>query len=298
MTSVAEKYEWMPQTRYLGPARVLEVDEPGRRIRLRLTGHPQEGNLWARNAIAGRQALQPGNMALVVGEDSADLYVIGVLNQEGAPDSSENKITLSKGTQAETEGSPGEQCLNVFSPNNELIFQYDEKSGNARVNMEAGDIEFVTENGNITFAANKEIMFHGRSIGMTGAKGICLGVMDTLGKLRSALTLQAGTAKVNSPEVGIEAERGNFRIEDMRYTGQRLLSKIGQAKLKIDRLESAAATVIARAKNVFQTVEQLSQIKAGRMRTLVDKTFHFKSKKAFLKSEEDYKIKAEKIHLG
>jgi hypothetical protein len=225
---------------------------------------------------AGRQALQPGDMALVVGEDFADLYVIGVLNQGDAPDSSEDKITLSKGTQAETEGSPGEQCLKVFSPNNELIFQYDEKTGNARVNMEAGDIEFVTENGNITFATNKEIMFHGRSIGMTGAKGICLGVMDTLGKLRSTLTLRQQSMKIDSPEVGLDAERGDFNVEETKYTGKRLLSKV-------DRLESIAGSVIAKARNIYQTVEELSQVRAGRMRTMVARTFHFKSKKAFVR---------------
>ncbi len=298
MTSVAEKYECMPQTRYLGPARVLEVDDTGRRARLRLTGYPQEGNVWARIAISGRYALKCGDLALVVGEEMTDLYLIGILNGETASDAPGRRIALSGGAQAVAAGQPKEQTLKVFSPKRELLFEYDEKNGRARVNMEAGDIEFVTQNGNITFATNKEIMFHGRSIGMTGAKGICLGVMDTLGKLRSALTLQAGTAKVSSPEVGIEARRGVFQVEDMRYTGQKLLSKIGLAKLKIDRLESAAATVIARAKNVYQTVEQLSQVRAGRMRTMVARTFHFKSKKAFVKAEEDYKIKAEKIHLG
>jgi len=157
--------------------------------------------------------------------------------------------------------------------------------------MEAGDIEFVTENGNITFAANKEIMFHGRSIGMTSAKGIYLGVMDTLGKLRSTLTLRQQSMKIDSPEVGLDAERGDFNVEETKYTGKRLLSKV-------DRLESIAGSVIAKARNIYQTVEELSQVRAGRMRTMVTKTFHFKSKKAFVKAEEDYKIKAEKIHLG
>ena len=39
-------------------------------------------------------------------------------------------------------------------------------------------------------------------------------------------------------------------------------------------------------------------LRTGRLRTLVDSTFHFKARKAFLKSEQDFKIKAEKIDLG
>ena len=291
MQSVAEKIEWTPQTRYLGPARVLEADEDGTRMRLLLEGYPLEGDLWARNAVPDPNPFQPGDMVLVVGEELEDLYVIGVLTRGNPSGAIENKIALSKGAQAKTEGPPGEQCLKVFSPNNELIFQYDEKSGSTRVNMETGDIEFITKNGNITFAANKEIMFRGRTIGITGAKGICLGIMDTLGKLRSTLTLQPQGMKIDSSEVDIDAERGEVHIEETKYTGKRFLGKV-------DRLESIAGSVIAKAVNIYQTVEELSQMKAGRVRTLVDKTFHLKSKKAFVKAEEDFKIKGEKIHLG
>jgi len=291
MTSVAEKYEWMPQTRYLGPARVLEVDDPGRRARLRLTGYPQEGSAWARIAISGHHSLKPGDLALVVGEELSDLYLIGVLNRENALDAPERKIALSGGTQAEAAGRPEEQTLRVFSPKQELLFEYDEKNGRARVNMEAGDLEFVTQNGSITFASSREILFHGRSIGLTSTRGVCLGVMDTLGKLRSTLTLRQQGVKMDSSEIGIDAERGEFNVEEAKYTGKRLLSKV-------DRLETIAGSVIAKARNIYQTVEELSQVRAGRMRTMVARTFHFKSKKAFVKAEEDYKIKAEKIHLG
>ena len=291
MLNLAEKLKRIPQTRYLGPAKVLETDEEGGQICLRLPGHPQAGNLWARNAIVGQHALRSGDTALIVGEDLDDLYVIGVLNQGESLDSSVNKITLSKGAQANAQGFPGEQTLKVFSPKRELIFEYDEENNKARVNMEAGDLEFITQKGSITFASNKEIMFHGRSIGMTGSKGICLGVMDALGKLSSTITLRRQSMKMGSSEVGIDAERGDFKVEEAKYTGKRFLSKV-------DRLESIAGSVIARARNIYQTVEELSQVRAGRMRTMVARTFHFKSKKAFVKAEEDYKIKAEKIHLG
>jgi hypothetical protein len=49
---------------------------------------------------------------------------------------------------------------------------------------------------------------------------------------------------------------------------------------------------------MYNTVEQLSQLKTGRMRTLVKSTFHLKAKNSMLKSEEDFKVRAEKIHLG
>ncbi len=291
MLNLAEKFKRIPQTRYLGPATVVETDADTGDICLSITTHPQTGYIWAQNAVPGQHLFKKDDTVLVVGENPDDLYVIGVLNQKDVNKSPDNMIALSKGAHAEVDGEASEQILRVFSPKKELIFQYDEKSGNARVNMEAGDIEFVTEEGSITFAASKEIMFHGRSIGMTGIKGVCLGVLDSLGKLRNTLTLKDRGITIDSPELEIESERGKFNIGDTKYTGQNL-------KGKIDRLESIACTVITKAKNIYQTVEELSQVKAGRMRTMVAKTFHFKSKKAFVKAEEDYKINADKIHLG
>jgi len=291
MLNLAEKFKRTPQSRYLGPATVVKTDADTGDICLSLKGHPQAAYLWAQNALPGQHLFQKNDTVLVVGEIPDDLYVIGVLNQKDVNEASNSKIELSKGAHAEVAGSPNEQALKVFSPKKELIFHYDEKSGNARVNMEAGDIEFVTEKGSITFAANKEIMFHGRSIGMTGAQGICLGIMDALGKLRNTLTLKDQSMKIDSPKVEIEAEQGKFNIEDGKYTGHSFHGKI-------ERLENFASTVITKARNIYQSVEELSQIKAGRMRTIVAKTFHFKSKKAFVKAEEDYKINADKIHLG
>ncbi|MBN1850086.1 MAG: DUF3540 domain-containing protein [Deltaproteobacteria bacterium] len=291
MLNLAEKFKRIPRTRYLGPAKVLETEDSGSRMRLLLGGYPLEGAVWARNAIADHNRVEQGDTVLAVGEDPEDLYVIGVLTGKNMPDNNENQIALSKGARAEVEGPKGEQRLKVVSPKNELIFQYDEKNGSCKVSMEAGDIEFVTRKGNITFAAGKEIIFHGRTIGMTGTRGVCLGIMDALGKLRSNLTLQQQGMKMEGPKIGIDAERGEVHIEETKYTGKCLLSKV-------DRLESIVGSVIVKAGNIYQTVEELCQMKAGRVRTLVAKTFHFKSKKAFVKAEEDYKIQAEKIHLG
>jgi hypothetical protein len=291
MQSAAEKVKWIPRTRYFGPAKVLEIDDTERRIRLRLTGDCPGTDVWAVSAIAGQSNLRPGDTVLAAGEDLGDLYVIGALNQGAKADGPEKTIALGKGTRAAVEGEPGKQTLKVFSPKRELIFAYDEQNNRARVNMEAGDLEFVTRNGNITFATDREIMFHGRTIGMTGAQGVCIGIMDGLNKLRSSLTLGRKSMQINSPAIGVHAQRGDLAVEEAKYTGKRLSSKV-------EYFESIAGSVIAKAKNLFQTVEELSQVKAGRMRRMVAETFHFKSKKAFVKAEEDYKIKADKIHLG
>jgi hypothetical protein len=298
MPSVAEKSQWVTETRYLGPAHVLDLDETGGRVRLRLPGSPEDVDIWARVAIPGSHELARGETVLVVGEDTDDLYVIGLLERKRASAVSSRRLSLSGGAYAEAAGPPRTEILKIFSKKHELLFEYDEKTGKARVNVESGDLEFVTQNGNIAFVSGREILFHGRSVGITSRRGICLGIMGAIGKIGSVLTLQPHTIRLSSAEVGVSAERGEFQIDQARYRGRELLGEIGYAKLMAERLETAARCVIEKAKNVYRTVEQLSQLKTGRMRTLVDSTYHFKAKKTFFKSEEDYKIKAEKIHLG
>jgi hypothetical protein len=261
MLNVVTKFGWMTETRYLGPAQVLDLDETENRVLLNLTGLPEGNMAWAQVALAGSHELAPGDTVLAVGNDLVDLYIIGLMNRKEKSAGALKKIALSGGTYATTTGPPQTQKLQIFSKRNELLFEYDEETNKARVNLESGDLEFVTQNGNISFTSGREILLQGQS-------------------------------------VGVMAQRGVFQVDETTYIGKKLLGKVDGVKLIAGRIEATAQSLIEKAKNVYRTVEQLSQLKTGRMRTLVDSTFHFKAKKAFLKAEEDYKIKAEKIHLG
>jgi hypothetical protein len=84
----------------------------------------------------------------------------------------------------------------------------------------------------------------------------------------------------------------------LEMDGKELNFRATSSRWIVDRMETLAGTLVEKARNAYRTVEQLAQLKTGRMRTLVDQTFQFKSRRAFLKSEEDFKIKGEKIHLG
>jgi hypothetical protein len=265
MSNLAEKYPWMQETRYLGKARVVQTDEKSGRTMVRLSGTAVNAEVWALMAIASQQRLTPGDTVLVAREDFDEMYIIGLLKTAAH---SPETITLSKGARAEASGKPGQQTMKVFSSKKELLFEYDEVAGTARVNMPSGDLEFVAEKGNISFQSGRDICFSSRH-------------MD-----------------LDSDEISMTAHKGDLRIDEALYTGKKLLGNIRHAKLIAERLETVAQTMIEKAQNLFQSVDELCQLKAGRMRTLVKKTFHFKSNKAFVKAEEDYKIRAEKIHLG
>ena len=103
---------------------------------------------------------------------------------------------------------------------------------------------------------------------------------------------------MTAPVVDLTAQRAQIASQETEVTGSQLRGSIADVQLIVRRIESVAETVMAKAKNVYRTVVELSQLKAGRQRTLIDTTSHTKAHKTIVKSETDFKVKAEKIHLG
>jgi hypothetical protein len=294
MSEFTENYHMLTDTRITGPAEVLRVDASGSYAYLRVKRDFEYTETRARIAIPTPCKLSCGDSVLVMAEDPDHAYIIGILDQEKRQVNPSEKIELDNGTHVTRDN----QSLKVLSHKKELIFEYDEKTGKSTVNLESGDMDFVSRRGNINFVAGKDIMLNGRTVGITSQNGMVMGMVDKLGKLISALTIKNAGIHMNSQELGIEAKHGKFEIGNTELKGEKLEADLTTSKLKIGRLETMAKTIITKTKNIYKTVEELSQVKTGRMRTIVENTFHLKSRKAMLKSDDDFKVRAEKIHLG
>jgi hypothetical protein len=73
---------------------------------------------------------------------------------------------------------------------------------------------------------------------------------------------------------------------------------MGHVRLVAEKLETVAGSIMEKAKNVYRSTENLSQHRAGRIRMLIDSSFHLKSRTSVLKSSESVKVDAENINLG
>jgi len=217
---------------------VVEDEREDGTVRVRLDRSGPMSILSACVAAPRTAPLVAGDRVLVAGDSSNVLYVIGRIGPF-RPEEAQSPCALKTGKDT--------GILRVFSPRNELVFEYDPVGEKARVNIARGNLELVTEDGDI--------------------------------ELRSARNVRIGghTIEMESRELNI---------------------KSASARWVVDRMETLTGTLVEKARNAYRTVEQLSQLRTGRMRTLVDQTFHLRSRKAFLKSDEDFKIKGEKIHLG
>ncbi|MBF0233544.1 MAG: DUF3540 domain-containing protein [Desulfamplus sp.] len=267
----------LTQDGYFGEATILDHNQEKYRVRIpvecvsrgysKTTTHSTSSTavphmhqhgipLWAKSALGSSSRLTWGDTVLVAGDTLDTLYIIGVLKSRSITEDEHaipgevdgingidgRKLTLSDGTRANIETASGEEKLQFFSKEGQMLYEYDAKSGQSAIHVQNGDLKFIADNGRIQFV---------------GAKGISFSSPETIA--------------VNSKK---------------------------EIKLMAHRLETAVDTVMEKSINVYRTVENLAQVTAGRMRTLVQGTSHFKSRKAVFKAEKDFKIKGDKIHLG
>ena len=299
MLAISKDISVMQENRHFGPATVLDVDEDEGLVLLRIASMGTHIKTWGRLAIPYAHKFIFGETVLVAGEDINDVYVIGLLNSKPTEENNEKGLTLRNGAYASVSGTTESEKFRLSSKSGELIFEYDPETGKSRVNIQSGDLEFVTKNGNINFVSEQDIRFTSKhSIAMESRYGICMSITNAVGKVISSMSFKSRRMKLSSPELSIAAQRGEIQIKDSRYIGGTFSGTVKDAKFIVGKLETLANDVIGKARNVYKTVEGLTQLKTGRMRTLVDSTLHIKTKKTYLKSQEDFKVKADKIHLG
>jgi len=152
--------------------------------------------------------------------------------------------------------------IQLINKKGELIFEYDPKTNGSRVNIQHGGLDFITHNGNINFISKR------------------------------------GKIKMNSVELDITNKHTSIKSEHLNYIGDKVSATMKRSRIIAGRLEYIANDIICKTKNLYNSVDELAQLKAGRIRTLIKSTLHIKAKNSYLISEEDFKINGDKIHLG
>jgi hypothetical protein len=132
---------------YLGPATVLDVNEAKRLVRVEWEHAGRTVSGWARPALASPSGFRRGDVALAMTQDAEDIYLVGIL--ESAAEKAVPPAAPAKSSDADV--------VQVRSKDGDLVVEYHPASGRTVVNVENGDLEFVTRNGSISFHAAQTI---------------------------------------------------------------------------------------------------------------------------------------------
>lgn len=298
MFTVSDEMPVMQIAKYFGPATVIDFDEDKNLVLLKINGINGDAEAWSRLAIPYNHKFILGDEVLAAGEDINEMYVIGILNLSSKNAAEENKLSLENKSHTVKNKTGQSEKFKLHTESGELIFEYDEEKRKYRVNVKAGDIEFVSD-GSISFISKENIHFKSsQSIEMECRSGMRFSILDLIGKVLSSMSLRHRKIKLDSSNLDVTSQRADIAVQDLKYLGTNFSATIKRVKLIAGKFETIVNDIINRAKNVYSTVEELTQLKTKRMRTFVVSTLHIKAKNSYLKSEEDFKINGKKIHLG
>ncbi|WP_339137032.1 MAG: DUF3540 domain-containing protein [Candidatus Electrothrix sp. GW3-4] len=283
MTKIASLYPVDYTKRFSAQeAEIVSFDREKRTAKIHIDTLPEIQAIDAALALPYDIDLSCGDKVLIAGEDIRSIYIIGVLSAKAFA-----TIRADNGAYARLDND--RTSLQIFSPHNKLIIEYDTGKDTTTVSSLTGNMEFNSPE-SITFQSN--------SIDFTGKDKIKMKVQDDSKGSLSTLSLGNYQTKLNCPDLHVTAKNGNLFVDQLKITGQRVLTNLVQATLNISKIETKAKTLIHKAQDMYQSVECLSQLKTGRLKMLIKSTCHIKSKDTVLKAEEDFKVKAEEINLG
>lgn len=308
MTIATEIFPSLDNERYFGPATVLDCDQTGTYVRIQIENTQGCPVVWSRKTLSMKDTVSQGDEVLIGGDWNSGFFLIDILSKNPggeqyahSPRDMPGDLHTQDGASAtiKRDISPqSPEIIQVFSRHQDLLFEFDPSSETSRVYIPSGDLEFVTQKGDIKLHSAQDIQIEGNQIQVQGRSGIRLAISQAIGQLGSAFTLNPHRMKFTSPEVNISGQRGWVFLDELRFAGSRLFAKTGSIRCLAQKIETSAQTIIERAENFYQTAKELCQLRAGRKRTIVEGTYHLKTKTSILKSDQDVKVKANKIHLG
>jgi hypothetical protein len=271
----------------LQTARVERLDGSGVYVRFE---HQDEMCLAQ---LAVPYAISTGQQVLLAGTVDDGMYVIGLLS---APS---REWDLPGGARAVCTGDGDEQTLELHSGDGRLLLEYDAQAKKTRVHVTEGDLEFVTTDGDIRFVSSGDITLAAQQgVAVRGAEYVQLSAAASEQQTATNLALQPTGARLSAPQAVIATETLDVATRRTSVTSKQFAGHFGHARLYFEIMESVAGTVMQKARNVYQTVAELCQLKAGRQRTIVETSIHQKSETVVTQAEGDIKIDGKQIHLG
>lgn len=297
MSTITKLYPSENNNQQFNPAVVINVVDENGFIAVDFKNQQQTQSVYARLALPLNQPLNIGDEVLIAGDDAENLYVIGILKLV-TPAANSARQEIGHGAYIVMGESKSSPSLQVFSKRHELLIEYDAASGKTRINIEKGNLELSTQQGDIILDSSQNIRLNANTIDLQSRSNIQLSVKDALGQLISAISIRSQCLKLSSNQLELSAQRTSLYSKSTNFIGEIFKANVKESTLVTETLTTLANTITEKAKNVYRMVEELTQLRTGRMRTLVKNTLHIKANKTYMTSEEDFKVNAEKIHLG
>lgn len=114
----------------------------------------------------------------------------------------------------------------------------------------------------------------------------------------TSVSVDPGSVRVVAPSVSATAARADGAFGEARVVTRTLAVTADRVVQAVGLLETRAERIVERAKATYREVEDLAQIRAGRLRSVARTTVQMLGQRAVLRAVKDFKILGDKIHLA
>jgi hypothetical protein len=245
-----------------------------------VTAHSGPAEPWCvRCALPPNVVVTAGDEVVVLSSSEGPVAIARLRSPE-AP----QQTALADGTRIQSDAT----SIVVERADGTPLFQYSAQAGVGTVTLAAEAMHIAASAGDLKLSAAGEIHMRGRTLSLRSS------MPDT----QSGLEISPRQTLLSSQTLALAGESFKLEAGEAELNGGELRSTFKRAVITLSRLESSAEVVVSRARNVYQSVQELLQQEAGTLRTLVAGSAQLKAREVAHRAEEAYKIRAEKIHLG
>ncbi|WP_437976056.1 DUF3540 domain-containing protein [Sorangium sp. So ce295] len=206
------------------------------------------------------------------------------------------RIVARAGASASIVERDGHEVVAVHDRAGRLLFEYDAETGRGSL-VAAGGLSLAAPGGDIDLVAGGAIRcWAAGEVAIASRSGATLSARA--GERGATVQVAPGRVTVAGEALAAVAERGDVRIAEARYEGRALTAVLERAHTTVGKIESIAGRVIARAGDLFQEVRELHQLRAGRVRALVEDVIELRGREVSVDAREDVSIDGQRINLG
>lgn len=206
------------------------------------------------------------------------------------------QLTALSGATAEIHEAPEGEHIQVCDPDGALIFDYHPASGRSVINVPRGDLSVQTEGWlNLVGAKGVRVASAGE-VSVESATGVRAGVTKA-GRFAGLRVFPTKAAMVGRT-LALIAEHASLDLMQTRYRGRTLDAKAEQLQLNATKMETVAERIVTRAKTLLQKIDDLHQLRVGRIHAVARDAIDIRGRTASLVTEQELRLDGEKIHLG
>lgn len=170
-----------------------------------------------------------------------------------------SRVAIRKGEILETRDSRGR-----------LLFEYDSATGHGVLYFPGMALRIGAQDGKVEVASTRGL------------------------RLRSAEELEI----VGERGVRIESPELLARVGATKFEGDRIEATATEARFSYGKLEQVVGRFFQFARDMYQRVESLLHIRAGRVRTEAGSSYHVQAERVRVQAKEDVQVQGNEINLG